>query len=83
MKQNISSKFAERFHSASIQSLVESFNAQVGNRGFNSARAIHDDALINEFLCRGIDISAIFDGHTINFANRVIYDESTSRLLIL
>ena len=47
---NLSSQFASQFAEASLTSLVNSFNAQVGNRGFNSARAAYDDALIQEFI---------------------------------
>lgn len=52
MEKNILSQFTSQFAEASLPSLVESFNAQVGNRGFNSARAAHDHALIDE-LVRG------------------------------
>ena len=47
MEKNILSQFASQFAEASLTSLVESFNAQVGNRGFNSARAAHDHVLID------------------------------------
>ena len=50
MEKNILSQFASQFAEAPLTSLVESFNAQVGNRGFNSARAAHDHALIDEFV---------------------------------
>lgn len=63
--------FAERFKSASTQSLVDSFNSQVGNFGFNSARAEHDTALIDELKHRGIDVAAICNGDSIYFARRV------------
>ena len=47
---NLSSQFASQFAETSLASLVNSFNAQVGNRGFNSARAAYDDALMQEFI---------------------------------
>ena len=50
MEKNILSQFASQFAEASLTSLVESFNAQVGNRGFNSTRAAHDHALIDELV---------------------------------
>ena len=75
-------EFAERFASASLTSLVESFNEQVGNRGFNSARAAHDHALIDELVRRGVDVSAISDGHSISFAHHVALDESAMKLVI-
>ena len=83
MEKNILlSQFASQFAEASLNSLVESFNAQVGNRGFNSARAAHDRALIDEFVRRGIDVSAIADGQSISFAHRVALDQSGLRLVI-
>ena len=56
--------------------LVESFNSQVGNRGFTSARAAHDIALIREFIRRGIDVSAVYDGNGISFAKRVVLNNN-------
>ena len=49
---NLSLQFASQFAKASLTSLVNSFNAQVGNRGFNAARAAYDDALIQEFMAQ-------------------------------
>ena len=82
MEKNFLSQFALQFAEASLTSLVESFNAQVGNHGFNSARAAHDHALIDEFIHRGIDVSAISDGHSISFAHHVALDESAMKLVI-
>ena len=56
--------------------LVESFNSQVGNRGFTSARAAHDVALIRELIRRGIDVSAVYDGKWISFAKRVVLNNN-------
>ena len=82
MEKNFLSQFALQFAEASLTSLVESFNAQVGNRGFNSARAAHDHALIDEFIHRGIDVSAISDGNSISFAHHIALDESAMKLVI-
>ena len=82
MEKNILSQFASQFAEASLTSLVESFNAQVGNRGFNSARAAHDHALIEELVSRGIDVSTISDGHSISFAHHVALDESGLKLIV-
>ena len=82
MEKNILSQCASQFTEASLTPLVESFNAQVGNRGFNSARAAHDHALIDELVRRGIDVSAISDGHSTSFAHHVALDESTMKLVI-
>ena len=82
MEKNLLSQFASQFAEASLSSLVESFNAQVGNRGFNSARAAHDHTLIDELVRRGVDVSAISDGHSISFAHHVALDESAMKLVI-
>ena len=82
MKQNQNSQYATQFAAASLPSLVEQFNAQVGNRGFNAARAMHDQALIQEFLNRGIDVSAIFDGRTLSFARTIKLDESQRVIIV-
>ena len=82
MEKNLLSQFASQFAEASLTSLVESFNAQVGNRGFNSARAAHDHALIKAFERRGVDVSAVSDGQSISFARPVALDESAMKLVI-
>ena len=43
-------------------------------------RAYHDQALIDELQRRGIDISAVYNGKAISFANPVRYDIAASRL---
>ena len=63
--------FAARFAAASLPSLVETFNGQVGQRGFHSARIAHNTALIDEFIRRGIDVSAVYDGTKTSFAHTV------------
>ena len=83
MEKNILSQFASQFAEASLHSLVESFNAQVGNRGFNSARAQHDYALLHELVRRGVDVSAISDGQSISFAHHVALDESGMKLIVM
>ena len=82
MEKNILSQFASQFAEASLTSLLQSFNAQLANRGFNSTRAAHDHALIDELVRRGIDVSAISDGHSTSFAHHVALDESTMKLVI-
>ena len=74
--------FAAKFKAASIQELVEIFNHSVGNRGWTSMRAVHDQMLISEFIRRGIAVSAIHKGNTTDFTHKVIYDESQRKLLI-
>ena len=77
MNNSFYNDFAVRFAATTLISLVESFNSQVGNRGFNSMRAAHDRALIDELVRRGIDVSAVFDGTTISFAHYVELDNNS------
>ena len=73
-------EFAARFAAASTQSLVEEFNHQVGINAWTSARALHDQALIAELQGRGIDISAVYDGRSIDFSRPVHNDNTTISL---
>ena len=79
---NLFSEFAAQFAAASLSSLVDSFNGQVGLRAWSSARAAHDQALIAELVARGIDVSAIHDGHATSFAHKVRLNESSNKLVI-
>jgi hypothetical protein len=75
MQQHIYyTKYALQFADMQIPELVNEFNALVQSRAWSSMRAYHDKALIDEFRNRGIDVSAITDRHTINFAKPVKYD---------
>jgi hypothetical protein len=58
------------------------FNAQVQSRAWSNMRAYHDQALIDEFRRRGIDVSAIYDGKSINFAHSVRYDIADNRFVV-
>ena len=81
VKNPIYKQFAEHFASASIQSLVDTFNHEVGNKGWAGMRSHYDKALVDEFIRRGIDISVVYDGRSISFANLVNYDSSRNRLI--
>ena len=74
-------EFAARFAAASTQSLVEVFNRQVGSSAWTSARAVHDQALIAELQGRGIDLSVVYDGRSIDFGRPVRLDETTNSLV--
>lgn len=77
MNNSFYNDFAVRFAATTLTSLVESFNSQVGKRGFNSVRAAYDQALIDELVRRGIDVSAVFDGTVISFAHHVELDNNS------
>ena len=76
-------KFALRFADMQIPELVTVFNAQVQNRGWSSMRAYYDQALIDEFLRRGIDTTSVYDGKTISFAHPVRCSQPYNRLVVL
>lgn len=80
MNNSFYNDFAARFAACTLTSLVESFNTQVGKRGFNSVRAAHDQALIDELVRRGIDVSAVFDGTTLSFAHHV---ELNNKIIVI
>ena len=77
MNNSFYNDFAARFAVCTLISLVETFNGQVGKRGFNSMRSANDQALIDELVHRGVDVSAVFDGTTISFANHVELDNNS------
>ena len=80
MNNSFYNDFAARFAASTLTSLVESVNSQVGNCGFNSVRAAHDRALIDELVRRGVDVSAVFDGTALSFAHHV--ELNNNRLVI-
>ena len=73
-------RYALQFADMQIPELVTVFNAQVQNRGWSSMRAYHNQALIDEFQRRGINVSAIDDGKAISFARPVRYDFHENKL---
>lgn len=76
-------EYAAHFAAASSQSLVESFNKEVGNPGWTSMRANFIAALIDEFRNRGIDISAVNDGRSTDFNHHVRLDETGNRIILV
>ena len=84
MQQHIYyTKYALQFADMQISELVTIFNAQVQNRGWSSMRAYHDQALIDEFQRRGIDVSAVYDGKVIRFAHTVRYNLPNNILVVI
>ena len=73
-------KYALQFADMQIPELVTVFNHQVGNTCWTGMRAYHDQALIEEFQRRGIDVSAVYDGKAIGFARPVWYNLSNNQL---
>lgn len=75
--------FAAKFAAASLQSLINSFNSQVGLRAWTSQRALHDAALITELQHRGIDVSVIHDGNSTSYAHHVTLSSDGRSLNII
>lgn len=73
-------RHALQFADMQIPELVTVFNHQVDNTGWTGMRAYHDQALIDEFLRRGIDVSAVYNDNKLSFARPVRYDIADNRL---
>lgn len=76
-------KFALQFVDKQIDELVTTFNREVGNNGWVGMRAYHVQALVDEFIRRGIDVSSIYDGKAISFARPIRYDNDDNRLVTI
>ena len=76
-------KFALQFADMQIPELVNIFNRLVGNHGWSSMRAYHDQALLDEFQRRGIDTAAVAGRKTISFAHSVRYDLPNNKLVVI
>ena len=76
-------RYALQFADMQIPELVTIFNHQVGCSGWTGMRAYHDQALIDEFQRRGIDVSAIYDGKSTSFAHSVRYDLPDNKLIAI
>ena len=74
--------FAAQFSGAPLQSLINTFNSQVGLRAWTSQRALHDAALIAELQHRSIDVSAVHDGTSTSFAHHVALSSDKKSLII-
>ena len=84
MKQHVYyTKYALQFADMQIPELVNEFNAQVQSRAWSSMRAYHDQALLDDFHRRGIDVSAIYNGQAVSFARPVRYAIVGNRLVII
>ena len=76
-------RYALQFADMQIPELVTVFNHQVGNTCWTGMRSYHDQALIDEFQRRGIDISSVYDGKAITFVRPVRYDIADNRLITI
>ena len=63
--------------------LVEQFNSLVGKRCWASARAVHDTAIIDTLMKRGVDVSAVYDGVSISFREHAILNEDLNKLYLM
>ena len=76
-------KYALQFADMQIPELVNIFNRLVGNHGWSSMRAHHDQALIDEFQRRGIDVPAVYDGKVLSFAHSVRDELPNNKLIAI
>ena len=83
MQQNKYYKeFAASFATKSISELVESFNHETRNTGWVSIRGYYNHAIIDEFIRRCINVSAVYDGNAISLSHPVQYDEENKKLVV-
>ncbi len=66
-----------------IEALIKEFNTQVGNTGWTSSRAEYDLALVDALKETEIDISAIFDGKSISFKNKIALNEEGTKIVFV
>ena len=84
MQQHIYyTKYALQFADMQIPELVTIFNHQVGNTGWTSMRVYHNQALVDEFQRRGIDVSAVSDGRSIDFTKHIKYNLDGNKLIVV
>ena len=84
MQQHIYyTKYALQFADMQIPELVTVFNLLVGKTGWTGMRAYHDQALIDEFQRRSIDVSAISDGRSIDFTKHIKYNLDSNKLIVI
>ena len=85
MKQNNSSyKFhVARLSSTPIPQLIEYFNCEVNNRGWTSERAAYDIALIDAFINKSVDVSAVYDGTSFSFKHKITLESESKKLITL
>lgn len=74
-------RFAEKFITYTIEQLVELFNQEVGNNAWTSMRATHDCALMDEFIRRGVNVAAVYDGQEISFERRINFDRNDNKII--
>ena len=72
-----------RLASTPVPQLIEYFNREVGNRGWTSERAAYDTALIDAFINKSVDVSAVYDGTSISFKHKVSLDPESKKLIAL
>lgn len=60
------------FRNRTDEELVGIYNSQVGNPGSGRAKTEYLAALADEFLHRGIDCSAFFDGTVVSARRRLM-----------
>lgn len=81
-ENNLSYKFhVARLSSMPVSQLVELFNKEVGNRGWTSERSSFDAALVDAFINKGVDVSALYDGTSITFRQKVSLDSESQKLI--
>jgi hypothetical protein len=69
--QKLKKEYQERFKNESDEQLIDSFNVQVGNAGWGTARMFYLSALRKELENRNLDYSDIGDKEGLSYAKKV------------
>ena len=75
--------YLAQLSSTSVSQLIQYFNKMVGSNAWTSERAVHDIALIDTIINKGIDVSAVYNGTCISFKHKVFYDVTQKRLSLI
>ena len=67
-------EYVNRFSTYSDSEIISTFNFEVGNSGWGTARASYLSAIHSEFDRRNIDYSLIGDAQTLSFKNEITLD---------
>lgn len=74
--QNYYNQYCERLSKNTEDELISTFNQEVGNSGWGTARASFLSAIHNEFEIRGFDYSLVGDRRSLSFNKPILLYEN-------
>lgn len=79
--QNYFEAYTDLLSSYSDNELISTFNKEVGNSGWGTARASFLAVIHAEFIQRGFDYSAIGDEKCLTFKNHITMENNTIKFI--